>query len=37
MNVLQPAQDLVDERLEMGVGQRLPGSDDGRKIAFHEL
>ncbi len=37
VNVLQAAQNLVDEGLEMGVSQRLPRSDDGRKIALHEL
>jgi hypothetical protein len=37
MDVLETAQDLVDERLEMSVGQGLAGSDDGCQIAFHEL
>ena len=35
--VLQSAEDLVDEGLEVGVGQGLAGSDDGSQVAFHEL
>jgi hypothetical protein len=35
--VFQPAQDLVDEGLEMGIGEGLSGSDDGGEIALHEL
>lgn len=37
VNVLQTAEDLVYERLEVGVGQGLARSDDSRKIALHEL
>jgi hypothetical protein len=37
VNVLETAEDLVDERLEMGVGEWLPGSDDGSEVAFHEF
>ena len=37
MDILQPAKDLVDERLKVGVGQRLTGPNDGREVAFHEL
>jgi hypothetical protein len=37
VDVLQTAQDLVDEGLEVGVGQRLAGPDDGCQVAFHEL
>lgn len=35
--VLQTAEDLVDERLEMSIGEGLPGSNDSRKVAFHQL
>lgn len=37
MNVFQTAEDLVNERLEMGVGKRLAGTNDGSKIALHQL
>ena len=37
VDVFQPAQDLVDEGLEVGVGERLAGADDSSEIAFHEL
>lgn len=37
VDVLETAEDLVDERLEVCVGQRLARSDDGGKIALHEL
>jgi len=37
MNVLEAAQDLIDEGLEMSVGQRLAGPYDGCQIALHEL
>lgn len=37
VNVLETAEDLVDEGLEMGIGQGLAGTDNGSKIAFHEL
>lgn len=37
VDVLQTAEDLVDEGLEVGVGQRLSGSDDGGQIALHQF
>jgi hypothetical protein len=37
VDVLQTAQNLVYERLEMGVGQGLAGADDGRQITLHQL
>ena len=37
VDVLEAAQDLVDEGLEMGVGERLARPDDGGQVAFHEL
>jgi len=37
VDVLEPAEDLVDEGLEMCVGQGLAGPDDGREIALHKL
>ena len=37
VDVLQAAQDLVDEGLEVGVGEGLAGADDGGQIALHEL
>ena len=37
MNVLEAAQDLVDKRLEMCIGERLTRSNDSRQIALHEL
>lgn len=37
VDVLETAEDLVDEGLEMGIGQGLAGTDNGSKIAFHEL
>ena len=37
VNVLQTAQDLVYEGLEVCIGKRLSRPDDGRQIAFHEL
>lgn len=37
MDVLETAQDLVDEGLEVGVGQGLAGANDGRQVAFHKL
>ena len=37
VDVFKPAQNLVDERLEMGVGQRLARPDDGCQIALHEF
>lgn len=37
VDVLETAEDLVDKGLEVGIGQRLTGADDGRQIAFHQL
>jgi hypothetical protein len=37
VNVLQATENLVDEGLEVSVGQRLARTDDGSKIALHEL
>lgn len=37
VDVLETAQDLVDEGLEVGVGQGLAGSDNGRQVALHQL
>jgi hypothetical protein len=37
VNVLQTAQDLVDEGLEMGIRQRLTRADNSRQIALHQL
>jgi hypothetical protein len=37
VDVLQSAQDLVDEGLEVGIGEGLSGSDNGCEIALHEL
>ena len=37
VDIFQSAQDLVDERLEMCIGEGLAGSNDGSKIAFHKL
>lgn len=37
VDVFQAAENLVDEGLEVGVGEGLAGTDDGCKIAFHEL
>ena len=37
VDVLESAQDLVDEGLEVGVGEGLPGSDDSRQVAFHQF
>jgi hypothetical protein len=37
VDVFQSAEDLVDEGLEMCVGEGLAGSNDGSKIAFHEF
>ena len=37
VDVLEAAQDLVDEGLEVCVGEGLAGADDGGKIALHEL
>lgn len=37
VNVLETAQNLVDEGLEMRVGKGLSGSNDGGQIALHEF
>jgi hypothetical protein len=37
VDILEAAQDLVDEGLEVGIGKRLAGADNGSQIAFHEL
>lgn len=37
VNVLETAEDLVDEGLEVGIGQGLAGSDNGGEIALHQL
>ena len=37
VDVLQAAQNLVDEGLEVGVGEGLARADDGGQIALHEL
>lgn len=37
MDVLETAEDLVDEGLEVGVGQGLATADDGGQIALHQL
>lgn len=37
VNILETAQNLVDEGLEMGIGERLTRPNDGGQVAFHEL
>jgi hypothetical protein len=37
VDVLESAEDLVDEGLEVGVGERLAGPDDGGEIALHQF
>ena len=37
MNVFQSTKYLIDERLEMSVRERLPGSDDCGQVTLHEL
>jgi hypothetical protein len=37
VDVFETAQDLVDEGLEMRVGEGLAGADNGGQIALHEL
>lgn len=37
VDVLETAQDLVDEGLEVGVGQWLARAYDGGQVAFHEF
>lgn len=37
VDVLETAQNLVDEGLEMSVRQGLAGSNNGRQVALHQL
>lgn len=37
VDVLQAAQDLVDEGLKMGIRQGLTGAYNGGQVAFHEF
>jgi hypothetical protein len=37
VDVFEAAQNLVDEGLEMSVGERLARADDGGQIALHEF
>lgn len=37
VDVFETAKNLVDEGLEVSVSQRLARTDDGSKIAFHQL
>ena len=37
MDILQPAKNLVDEGLEMGIGQRLSGANNRGQITFHQF
>jgi hypothetical protein len=37
VNVLQATENLVDEGLEVSVGQRLARTNDSSKITLHEL
>lgn len=37
VDVFQTTKNLVDEGLEVGVGQGLAGADNGRQVALHEL
>lgn len=37
VDVFETAEDLVDEGLEVGVGERLAGADDGCEVALHQL
>jgi hypothetical protein len=37
MNILEAAKDLVDEGLEMRIGQGLAGADDGSQVTFHQF
>lgn len=37
VDVLETTEDLVDEGLEVGIGQRLAGADDRSQITFHQL
>lgn len=37
VDVFEAAEDLVDEGLEVSVGQGLTGTNDRSEIAFHQL
>lgn len=37
VDVLEAAEDLVNEGLEVGVGKRLARTDNGGQITFHQL
>ena len=37
MDVLEAAEDLIDEGLEVGIGKWLARADDGSKITLHEF
>ena len=37
MDIAQPAEGLVDERLEVCVGERLARTDDGVQVGLHEF
>lgn len=37
VDVLQTTKDLVDERLEMRIGQRLSRTNDSRQVTLHQL
>lgn len=37
VNVLEAAENLVDERLEVGIGQWLARANDGCQVALHEF
>ena len=37
MDILQPAEDLIDEGLEVCIGKWLSGPDDSSQITFHQL
>lgn len=37
VNIFKTAENLVNEGLEMGIGKRLAGTDNGSQIALHQL
>lgn len=37
VNVFQTTEDLVDERLEMRIGQGLPGANNSREVTLHQF
>ena len=37
VDIFQAAEDLVDEGLEVGIGQWLARANNGRQIALHQL